>query len=199
MVSRVTNDGVLAAGMVVRMPSGDVCYVESVNEGSALVVPVTAHEKPITTRKRVTKMVMVRRPPYTISRTAPVEIIDPDSGYAKAIRGRYDMSDETNAAQGNADIRNQRIYIRTDKKVEREMKGQGAVVMKVLDEQKQGTLSSISELCKGKFQTRQSVERVVGFYLSKFKREGYLRSEAPVETSASEKSEQSTETAAVAD
>ena len=67
------------------------------------------------------------------------------------------------------------IYTLTEKKPKESMKGQGLLVYETLVSL--GNKANVAELTKavtatGKLQTRQDAERVVGFYLSKFKRDG---------------------------
>ena len=65
-------------------------------------------------------------------------------------------------------------YVRTNKEV-KEMKGQGRIILEALEKSdKPLNVSELTEQVKGKFETRQDPERVVGFYLSKWKREGIV-------------------------
>jgi hypothetical protein len=172
--------------MVVRtLFSKELLYVESVTHSSARVIPLSAYEKPITTRKGVTKMVMAHKPPYHMSASACVEIVDPQSGYVKGIQERFTMGDGTTATQTvpkNKAVRPGSVYRRTDKKPEKDMKGQGAIVFNAISARGSATMNDIVADTEGKFVgTRQSGERIVGFYLSKFKREGYVTTDAVIE------------------
>jgi len=80
--------------------------------------------------------------------------------------------------------RKTQVYVRTEKDA-KEMKGQGAVILAALSELGQATVADLVAKTKGQFPTKQSEERVVGFYLSKFKREGLAKVtevEAPATT-----------------
>jgi hypothetical protein len=172
------NDGKLQANMVVRLPSKEIAWVEYVTASAARIHYISRFEKPITTRKGVTKMVMARRPPVHISPGAVVEILDPELGYVQRIQ--EDMMSETQtqeapAQEKPAPARAQQIYVRTDKVPEKEPRGQAAIVLDALNRMKQGTLSDVTRECAGKFTgSRQSDDRVVGFYLSQFKRKGLV-------------------------
>jgi hypothetical protein len=181
------NEGRLTPGMVVRLSTGEIGYIADVSISSAHLEFVSRFEKPITTRKGVTKMVMARRDPINISPAACVEILDPDSRYVTRIR-EHKMSDQdqevqgegTEAAEASASTRAQQVYTRTSKKPEKEMRGQAAIVLAALDASGGGTLSEMTKLCAGKFQTRQSDDRIVGYYLSQFKKKGLVSIGTPV-------------------
>lgn len=174
----IMNEGLLEAGMVIKLVSGETGWVEYVTDSAARVHYVSRFEKPITTRKGVTKMVMARKDPIHISRTALVEILDPGSRYVERIQER--MMSETQSASAtetpaSAPARAQQVYTRTSKAPEKPMRGQGAIVLEALDRVKAGTLSDITAECKGKFTgSRQGDDRIVGYYLSQFKRKGLV-------------------------
>lgn len=167
--------------MVIKLASGEICYVESVSHSSAHISYVSRFEKPITTRKGVTVMVMARKPDGHISRTACVEILDPNLRYVQRIR-EQNMADEQGqevAAEAKS-TRAQQVYTRTSKKPEKQPTGQAAIVLAAIDQAKAGTIADITALCKGKFTTRQEDSRIVGFYLSQFKRKGLVSTDKPV-------------------
>lgn len=170
------NEGRLVAGMVIKLPNSDVCYIVSTSPSSALMRYVSGYDKPITTRKGVTKIVTAHRPDGHISVSAGVLYLDPDHEYAKRIRERLTMSESATAEAPAAEKKTRavRVYTRTDKQPEKELKGQGAIVLEHITSMESGTIAQVAEACKGLFKTRQSDERIVGFYLSKFKREGFV-------------------------
>jgi hypothetical protein len=175
----------LTAGEVIKFRNG-IWLVLRVNAGSAYVTPLTGKQKPITTRKKFTKMVMDYPAPTHISANSMVERVDPKSAFALQARRRFMGEVETinkedvgtvptDAGKGGDKkqaARATQIYVRTEKET-KEMKGQGAIVMEALDRLQRGTVEDFVKDTTGKFQTRQDEARVVGFYLSKFKREGF--------------------------
>lgn len=172
------NEGKLQAGMVVKMPSGDICYVVSVSPSSALIRYVSGYDKPITTRKGVTKIVTAHRHDAHISLNVCILCVDPNSEYALRIREKMTMTEavaeQTTETTEKKATRATRTYTRTEKQPEKELKGQGAIVLAKITEMGSGTILQVAEACKGMFKTRQTDERIVGFYLSKFKREGFV-------------------------
>jgi hypothetical protein len=187
----------LTAGEVIKFRNG-IWIVKRVSAGSALVEPLTGKLKPITTRKKLTKMVMSYPAATHISADSMVERVDPESAYARQARRRImgesaveDVKAESTDKPGKGSGKTPRatqVYVRTEKEA-KEMKGQGAIVLAALDELGQGTVEDLVKITTGKFQTRQEEARVVGFYLSKFKREGLatvVESAAPAEKPAAE-------------
>ena len=78
-------------------------------------------------------------------------------------------------------VRETQRYILSDKAPKESMKGQGRLVYDQL--KLQSGPVTVGELTKavvatGQLTTRQDAERVVGFYLSKFKREGIVSVQA---------------------
>ncbi len=176
-----------------------VWLVVRVSASSAYVIPVaSSKKKPITTRKRPgrpseTKLVSDMPAPLHISANALVELVDPNSAYAAEIRRRHTMGDSTQTVEATKEKapRKTQVYVMTEKEP-KEMKGQGAIVYAALKDLGQGTVADLVAKTKGAFQTKQSEERVVGFYLSKFKREG-LAKVIETEAAASEASAQAIE------
>jgi hypothetical protein len=151
---------------------------------SAYIVPLTGKPRPITTRKGVTKMVMGRPAPKHVSADALAEKVSPTHPVAR--RFQEDIMAEEQKEKKEKSPRQTQVYVRTEKEA-KDMKGQGAIVLAALSELGRGTVAEIVEKTKGQFQTRQSEERVVGFYLSKFKREGLAKIvEAPVAETSTE-------------
>lgn len=73
-------------------------------------------------------------------------------------------------------------YRLTNKSPKETMKGQGKLVYDTLKEMGgEATVAELTEKVKatGQLQTRQDAERVVGFYCSKFKREGLVEAIKP--------------------
>jgi hypothetical protein len=70
--------------------------------------------------------------------------------------------------------RTQQKYVRTQKEA-KEMKGQGRIVLDYLNATTEPkTVTEVTEAVKGGITTKQDPERVVGFYLTKFKRDGLV-------------------------
>jgi len=113
-------------------------------------------------------MVTQRSQVLTISPSAIVEILDPNDSALRGLREKVPMAD------GEKKARARRVYVRTEKEA-KNMKGQGAVVLAALEHFGQATTAQIIEHTKGQYPTRQPEERVVGFYISKFKREGLIK------------------------
>jgi hypothetical protein len=157
----------LKRGEVIKA-DGYLWGVVRVSPMSAYIVPLTGKPRPITTRKGVTKMVMGRPAPKHVSADALAEKVSPTHPVAR--RFQEDIMAEEQKEKKEKSPRQTQVYVRTEKEA-KDMKGQGAIVEKT----------------KGQFQTRQSEERVVGFYLSKFKREGLAKIvEAPVAETSTE-------------
>jgi len=175
----------LSSGDVIKFKNG-LWIVMRVTSGSAYVIPLTGKPKPITTRKGVTKMVTGYPAETHISADSMVEKLDPESAYVRQVRRKM-MGEPTATAEAPAKAskpRKTQVYVRTEKDA-KEMKGQGAVILAALSELGQATVADLVAKTKGQFPTKQSEERVVGFYLSKFKREGLAKVtevEAPATT-----------------
>lgn len=70
--------------------------------------------------------------------------------------------------------RTQQRYQRTNKEA-KEMKGQGRIVLDYLNSVTEPkTVAEVTEAVKGAITTNQTPERVVGFYLTKFKKDGLV-------------------------
>jgi hypothetical protein len=191
-------EGNLQSGMVIKLPGGEIAVVDAVTRSSAQIRFASGYDKAITTRKGITKLIIAHRAPTYISVASMVQTVDPQSEYARRIRERVMSETETITAGDVAEVKEKKqrasqVYTRTEKQPEKELKGQGALVLAKITEMGSGTIPEVAEALKGQFQTRQSDERVVGFYLSKFKREGYVStaagSQAETETEATEQPE----------
>ncbi len=87
----------------------------------------------------------------------------------------------TDAATGEAQAakpakeRTVQKYLRGEKSPEKELRGQAAEVLKALDESKgtPKTAKELADMCVFAG-SRQDKERVAGFYLSQFKKKGFV-------------------------
>jgi hypothetical protein len=148
--------------------------VERSNDSSAYVVPVLGEEAVIRTRRGLEKTISRRRAGLHIASTSYVEIVDPTSEYAKRVREGY-MSETVET--GEKRVRKQRTgytYVRTEKEASAKLGGQGKIILTAIEEFGPTTSAALAVKCDGAFSTRQPVERVVAFYLAKFKREGLV-------------------------
>ena len=94
-------------------------------------------------------------------------------------------------------------FTRTSRNPKNELRGQAAVILNHLSENKDKsfTIESLTEATKSNIVTRQDPERVVAYYLSIFKKKGLVlatRPEPEVEPEETEGSEESDETEEVA-
>lgn len=188
--------GKVEAGDYVRLPGNLVCYVKYVTASGAHMVPLNGFKATITTKKRVSKVIERHKKPFVCSASCGAELVDPNKLDLRRARriivGKIEGATEEAAAGGapapdakaaETRPRATQKYVRTSKEA-KEMKGQGRIVLEALNAAKEPmTVTQLTELLKGKFETRQDPERVVGFYLSKFKREGLVnvaKTEEPV-------------------
>lgn len=164
-------------GDFVRLPDKTIWFVKSISHASARIVPVMSGKtKVIITRKKQTKRVADNPQPTNISVGSLVEILDPNSAFVLNAKRRFmstaEATTETQAAETAETPRATQVYVRTEKAPKGEMRGQGKVVLDALNAMKEANVAQLTEACKGKFETKQDPARVVGFYLSKFKRDG---------------------------
>jgi hypothetical protein len=178
--------GKVEAGDYVRLLNGWICYVECVTASGAHLVPLNDFKARITTRKRVTKVVKRHKKPFVVSASCGAELIDPSKLDLRRARRIIAMGKIEGAVQETAGAaaeaatpaaqvpRVTQKYLRTSKEA-KEMKGQGKIVLDALNSA-DGPMNveELTAQLKGKFTTRQDEARVVGFYLSKFKRDGLV-------------------------
>jgi hypothetical protein len=179
----------LKVGEIFKTAEG-LWYVDSVNVSGAHCIGLSSFKAPITTRKRVTKIVNRHKRMRVFAATACVERVDPKTLDMLRVRKRIKMArkseatpqteggENTGSAAAVAETpRATQRYFRTDKAAKEGQRGQGKTVLDALD--KAGTNgATVGELVQviGSFPgSRQTPERVVGFYLSKFKRDGLVR------------------------
>lgn len=194
-------DSTLKPGQVVKMPDESVWYVDYVNASGAYIVPVTGYETEIVTSKRTgrqRKRVVKYLHPRIVSARSVLEIVDPKSLNMGDVMRRVmarkegvekvasvESADGKSTPSGRAP-RAQVRYLRTNKEA-KEGKGQGRLVLDVLNATtKPLTVEDIANQIKGGLQTRQDPQRVVGYYMSKFKREGIVNAIEPEKTTATE-------------
>lgn len=186
------------AGKYVKLNDG-VYYVDTVTGSGAHLIPLSGRPGTIRTSKWSGKPVQEvevfrhRRRYLVISRQALVEEVAPETLDQRIISRRIAMAKiegnaetQTETAQetpaASSKVRATQKYKLTDKAPKETMRGQGKLVYDVLRDM--GGEANVGELTEGvratnQLQTRQDVERVVGFYLSKFKREGIVSSVRP--------------------
>jgi hypothetical protein len=177
----------LKEGSLVKYPDNSVWYVDRVNASGAYIVPVSGYVTEIVTSKktgRKRKMVIKYPRPIVISANAALEVLDPTtlnmSDVMRRVMARKDGVEGTATVESAdgvkkpRDPREQAKYLRTNREA-KEMKGQGRIVLDYLNgTTTPKTVSEITEQVKGGITTRQDPERVVGFYMSKFKRDGLV-------------------------
>ncbi len=200
----------LKAGDIInRGPQLGLWYVECVTHSGAHCIGLSGFEAPITAKRpvKVTKIVQRHKRMQVIAANSMVEIVDPSRLDMVAIRKRIRMarkqevqpqagegvtSTEAQAERPAATPRATQSYVATDKETKGEMRGQGKIVMDAI--KAAGGPVNVTSLSQtiGKFEgSRQDTERVVVFYLSKFKREGLVKvveapASAPAEAAAAE-------------
>lgn len=187
------------AGKYVKLADG-VYYVDAVTGSGAHLIPLSG--RPVTIRtsswsgKPVQEVEVFRhrRRYLVISRQALVEEVAPEKLDQRIMLRRIQMAkieetgaetQQTQAAEAPAATNKTRAtqkYKLTDKAPKETMRGQGKLVYDVLRDM--GGEATVGELTEGvratnQLQTRQDAERVVGFYCSKFKREGIVTAVRP--------------------
>jgi hypothetical protein len=181
--------GSLQQGQLVRYPDNSIWYVDYISPSGAYIVPVTGYNTVITTSKKrgsVSKDVVKYQEPRVISVNSLLEVLDPESLNSKDILRRVmarkneggvaelDKGASVEGAAKERAPRTQQKYVRTQKEA-KEMKGQGRIVLDYLNATTEPkTVTEVTEAVKGGITTKQDPERVVGFYLTKFKRDGLV-------------------------
>jgi hypothetical protein len=178
----------LRQGQYVRWPDNSVWYVDYVSPSGAYILPVTGYATVITTSKKkgsISKDVIKYHDPKIISIESVLEVVDEASLDQSDIRRRVMARKAEGVAEmekgatveGAAKERAPRTlqkYVRTTKEA-KEMKGQGRIVLDYLNSTTTPkTVTEVTEAVKGGITTKQDPERVVGFYLTKFKRDGLV-------------------------
>lgn len=188
------TDSKLTQGMFFRYPDNSVWYVDYISSSGAYVIPVTGYNSRITTsrkRGRISKEVVKYQQPQVISLSSTVEALDPATfnkndlmrrvmARKQAAEGGVAELEGTGAVEGTESAagerapRTQQRYQRTNKEA-KEMKGQGRIVLDYLNSVTEPkTVAEVTEAVKGAITTNQTAERVVGFYLTKFKKDGLV-------------------------
>jgi len=199
--------GSLQQGQLVRYPDNSIWYVDYISPSGAYIVPVTGYNAVITTSKKrgsISKEVVKYQEPRVISVNSLLEVLDPESLNSKDILRRVmarkneggvaelDKGASVEGAAKERAPRTQQKYVRTTKEA-KEMKGQGRIVLDYLNSTTEPkTVTEVTEAVKGGITTKQDPERVVGFYLTKFKRDGLVNA---VKDSAPAAGTEATETA----
>jgi hypothetical protein len=178
----------LRQGQYVRWPDNSVWYVDYVSPSGAYILPVTGYSTIITTSKKkgsISKDVIKYHDPKIISIESVLEVVDETSLDPSDIKRRVMARKAEGVAEmekgatveGAAKERAPRTlqkYVRTTKEA-KEMKGQGRIVLDYLNSTTTPkTVTEVTEAVKGGITTKQDPERVVGFYLTKFKRDGLV-------------------------
>ncbi len=181
----------LQQGQIVRYPDNSVWYVDYISPSGAYIVPVTGYNTVIRTSKkkgRVEKEVVKYAESRVVSINSLLEVLEPGSFnlddvkrrvMARKNEGGVAELDKGAAVEGGAGkkeraARTQQKYVRTNK-VAKEMKGQGRIVLDYLNSTTEPkTVAEVTEAVKGAIQTKQGAERVVAFYLTRFKRDGLV-------------------------
>jgi hypothetical protein len=188
------------AGRFVRLPDG-IYYVDYVTGSGAHLIPMSGRPgkirtNPKRTKKPVQEKEVFRHPRrfIVISNSALVEEVDPKKLDQRLMRRRIEMAKiedanatpETGEAAAAPEASNKtratQSYRLTNKAPKETMKGQGKLVYDTLKEMGgTATVGALTEAVRatGQLQTRQDAERVVGFYCSKFKREGIVEAVRP--------------------
>jgi len=181
----------LRQGQYVRWPDNSVWFVDYVSPSGAYILPVTGYATVITTSKKkgsISKDVVKYHDPKIISVESVLEVVDEKTLNPEEVRrrvmarkaeGGVAEMDKGATVEGAAPAtarapRTLQKYVRTTKEA-KEMKGQGRIVLDYLNSTTTPkTVTEVTEAVKGGISTKQDPERVVGFYLTKFKRDGLV-------------------------
>ena len=184
------------AGGYVKM-AGGVYYVDCVTGSGAHLIPLSGKPGVIRTSKRngsrEKAVFRHRREHVVIAASSLLEVVDPAKLDIRIMKRRIEMAkrEETNEtpAEGQAAApaaenkpRATQRYKLTNKAPKDTMKGQGKLVYDTLKGMGgEATVGQLTDAVKatGQLQTRQDAERVVGFYCSKFKRDGLVEAIRP--------------------
>lgn len=183
----------LVEGDLVRYPDNSIWYVDRVTFSGAYIIPVTGYRTEIVTSKRTGRQraeVVKYSHPMMISANAALEVLDWSrfnrADVMRRVMARKDGNEGTavmdegqklEGAEGAAKSRAPRTlqkYVRTNKEA-KDMRGQGKVVLDFLNSTTvPKTVQEVTEAVKGGIETKQDPERVVGYYLTRFKRDGLV-------------------------
>jgi hypothetical protein len=158
----VNESARLRKGQIFRLQD-KLFVVEDESFSSVLVRELSRRDGLIRTRKGQEKAIKRRPAAHRISSTSIVQVLSKDALEAEELK----MAE---AVSKNA------TYVRTEQASKKEMKGQGAIVFKGLEELGgKATADQLTEHCKGKFVgSRQPDGRIVRYYLTQFKRDGLV-------------------------
>ncbi len=190
--------GLLTTGMLVRYPDNSVWYVDHVSPSGAYVVPISGFHTEIVTSKRLGRQRarVVKYPsPQVISLNSALEVLDWANFNRADVMRRVMARKEGNAgvaelekgetvegAKKERAPRTQTQYVRTNKEA-KEMRGQGKVVLDYMNATSDPkTVSEVAKAVGSALGGKQDPERVVGYYLTRFKKEGLVNSTKPGET-----------------
>lgn len=190
--------GELEAGDVFKTATGDVWLVNTTSASGAYCIHLSAHPSPITTRKKVTKMVNRHLPNTVFSLASVVDLVDKTRLNMVAVNRRVEMARKQAEVQesdsGTATAVAERpapamrvalTYKLTDKASDKEIRGQGLEVMNALKAATEPvTVKQVADACVFAG-SRQDKERVAGFYISQFKKKGLVEAVGPVEAAPS--------------
>ncbi len=184
--------GSLIEGMLVRYPDKSIWYVDHVNPSGAYVIPITGYRTKIITSKRFGRKeaeVIKYGRPMIISANSALEILDWSTfnraDIMRRVMARKDGNEGTAVLDAGAQLesgsgtkerapRTQQKYLRTNKEA-KDMKGQGRVILDHLNATTTPqTVSEVTAAVKGGISTKQDPERVVGYYLTRFKKDGLV-------------------------
>lgn len=195
-------DGELEGGEFIQLPGHPgVWYCDSVTGSGAHLVLMSGMPRPITTSKKgklgkvVTKVVMKHdRNHKVVCRNPGATLVGEERLDMRLMRRRIEMARKQAEGQAEtqteqapakpAPVRETQRYTLIEGKSPKEgMKGQGKLVYDTLKAQGDKAVT-VGELTKevvatGQLTTRQDAERVVGFYLSQFKRDGIVQVQKP--------------------
>lgn len=182
----------LTPGDIFKTSTGDVWFVDTVSASGAYCIHLSAHPTPITTRKKVTKIVNRHYRNAVFSLDSLVDLVDRSRLDTVQLRRRITMArreasvaepgTETTEAKAPAASKERVVqrYIRTEKVPAKEMRGQAKETLDALNKATGPvTAKEVADACVYAG-SRQDKERVAGFYLSQFKKDG-LVTVAPAE------------------
>jgi len=186
----------LKPGDVFKTATDDVWYVDTVSQSGAYCVHLSAHPGPLTTRKGTTKVVKRHLRNAVFSLNAIVDLVDPHKLDLLQLKRRLAMARKEGTVMSEneapttetapAKVHAPRVayrYARTDKAPVKELRGQAKETFDILNAAGQAlTTKEISDraVYAG---TRQDKERIAGFYVAQFKRDGLVNA-TPLEPAA---------------
>ena len=172
----------LAPGNIFKTAVGDVWYVDTVSASGAYCIHLSAHPTPITTRRKVTKIVKRHLKNAVFSLDSLVDLVDPAKLDPVQLRRRLTMArkegavveHETTTERPAPKERVIQRYQRTDKVPAKELRGQGKETFDaVVKAHGPVTAKEVASACVFAG-SRQDKERVAAYYLAQFKKDGLV-------------------------